>query len=507
MTSPTPQQLLSHCARLKSERAAAERQWREIAAYMRPQHLPGLMEDAAGSKRSVLLLDSTARLAVEGFAAGLYGMMTNPASRWFALGVDDPDLNGYDPVRDWLWDAETRLLASFGPQASRFYAVLPGLFADLACFGTAVFHSEEIGRTGRFNDTVRPLSECLIAENAHGEVDTVFRRFTLTPAQAVGLFGEALSARTRKAAAAGSRDRIAFLHAVFPDTDPAALHPFASLHVEEEASLVVSRSGYFDMPYQVPRWTQGAGEAYGRGIGDQILPDMRLLVRMEETVLRAAELMADPPMAVPDKGLARGAHVRPGGISYGALDHDGGLRIKPIYTGANPAMAVELIEQRRQAVRDAFQLSLMQLTESPNMTATEFMARHEEKLRLLGPNLGRIQSEFLSPLIRRRFGMMRRAGLMPEPPPEIRGHELKIDYVSPLARAQMASEAQAVGRLYDSIAPLTALAPEVADNIDHDEAVQVLGRGWAVPARIMRDINQVRAARAVALAGAAGGAS
>ncbi len=505
MKSSAAQQLLAQCSRLRAERAASERSWREIAAYMRPQHLPGLMDQAEGSKRSVLLLDATARLAVEGFAAGLYGMMTNPASRWFALGLDDPDLNGYDPVRDWLWDAETRLLASFGPQVSRFYAVLPGLYADLACFGTAIFYSDEIGRTGRFNDTVRPLSECFIAENAHGEVDTVFRRFTLTPAQAVELFADALSPRTRKAAAAGSRDRIAFLHAVFPQTDAADPRPFASVHIEEEAAIIVARSGYFEMPYQVPRWTQGAGEPYGRGIGDQVLPDMRLLVRMEETVLRSAELMADPPMAVPDKGLARGAHVRPGGISYGALDHDGGLRIKPIYTGANPAMAVELIEQRRRSVRDAFQLSLMQLTESPNMTATEFMARHEEKLRLLGPNLGRIQSEFLSPLIRRRVGMLQRAGLMPEPPPEIRGRELRIDYVSPLARAQMASEAQAVGRLYDSIAPLTALAPEVADNIDHDEAVQVLGRGWAVPARIMRDINQVRATRAAAFVATAGG--
>ena len=505
MKSPAAQQLLAQCSRLRTERAASERAWREIAAYMRPQHLPGLMDQAEGSKRSVLLLDATARLAVEGFAAGLYGMMTNPASRWFAVGLDDPDLNGYDPVRDWLWDAETRLLASFGPQVSRFYAVLPGLYADLACFGTAIFYSDEIGRTGRFNDTVRPLSECFIAENAHGEIDTVFRRFTLTPAQAVELFADTLSPRTRKAAAAGSRDRIAFLHAVFPQTDAADPRPFASVHIEEEAAIIVARSGYFEMPYQVPRWTQGAGEPYGRGIGDQVLPDMRLLVRMEETVLRSAELMADPPMAVPDKGLARGAHVRPGGISYGALDHDGGLRIKPIYTGANPAMAVELIEQRRRSVRDAFQLSLMQLTESPNMTATEFMARHEEKLRLLGPNLGRIQSEFLSPLIRRRVGMLQRAGLMPEPPPEIRGRELRIDYVSPLARAQMASEAQAVGRLYDSIAPLTALAPEVADNIDHDEAVQVLGRGWAVPARIMRDINQVRATRAAAFVAAAGG--
>ncbi len=495
--SPSPQQLILHCNRLKAERAPLERHWREIAAYMRPQHLPGLLGESAGPRRSVLLLDSTARIAVEAFAAGIYGMMTNPANRWFALKLGQEDLNGIDEVRDWLYEAETRLLASFGPQASRFYAVLPSLFADLACFGTAVFYSGEIAGTGRFNDSVRPLSECHVAENAHGEIDTLFRRFTLTPRQAVGMFGPRVSEKVRKAAEANAQERVAFLHAVLPEEDPAlaATRPFASIHVEEDTARIVGEGGYFEMPYQVPRWTQAAGEVYGRGIGDQVLPDVRLLVRMEETVLRAAELMADPPMAVPDKGLSRGAHTRPGGITYGALDHEGQLRIKPIYTGSNPAMAAELITQRRQAVREAFQASLMQMSESPNMTATEFMARHEEKLRLLGPNLGRIQSEFLSPLIRRRFGLMLRAGRLPDPPAAIRGQDLKVEYVSPLARAQMASEAQAVGRLYDSMAPVAAVSPAVIDNIDHDEAIQVMGRGWAVPARIMRGADQVRALR------------
>jgi hypothetical protein len=74
----------------------------------------------------------------------------------------------------------------------------------------------------------------------------------------------------------------------------------------------------------------------------------------------------------------------------------------------------------------------------------------------------------------------------------MRGQDLKVEYVSPLARAQMASEAQAVSRLYDSMGPVSAVSPSVIDNIDHDEAVQVMGRGWAVPARIMRGADQVR---------------
>lgn len=491
MSTKTAQDLISHCSKLKAERSTRERHWREIAALMRPQQLPGLLEGASSPRRSLQLLDSTPQLAAENFASGIYGMMTNPANRWFALKLQDEDLASFDPVRDWLYGVETRILDSFGPQASRFYAVLPQLYADLACFGTAVFYSEEIGATGAFNDSVRPLAECVFSENAQGEIDTVFRRFKLTPRQAITLFGDAVSSRTKRAADKGSLENIAFIHCTAPSEDHRAQKAIASLYVEEDASLIVRQGAYFDMPYQVPRWSQVPGEVYGRGIGDQVLPDARLLMRMEETALRAAELMADPPMAVSDKGLARNAHTRPGGISYGALDQDGQLRIKPIYTGASPSLALDLIEKRRQSIREAFHFSLLQLAGSPNMTATEFIGRQEEKLRLLGPNLGRIQSEFLSPLIKRRFGMLLRAGLLPEPPSEVRGQNISIDYVSPLARAQMAGEAQAVARLYESLSQLAALDPTVVDNVDHDEAIQVIGRGWAVPARIMRGSDQV----------------
>jgi len=197
-------------------------------------------------------------------------------------------------------------------------------------------------------------------------------------------------------------------------------------------------------------------------------------------------MMADPPMAVADKGLAKAARIAPGGISYGALDSAGNLRIKPVYTGSSPAIALDMIEGRRQAIREAFHFSLMQMAGAPNMTATEWMGRQEEKLRLLGPNLGRLQSEFLSPLIRRRFGLLLRTGQLPDPPAEIRGQCMSVDYVSPLARAQMAGEAQSVTRLYETLEAITRFDPGAATLINHAEALTTIAQGWAVPSRILR---------------------
>jgi hypothetical protein len=495
------QRIVHRWDRLKAERGSFEALWQELADYLRPLRAEFTSRRSAGEKRYGKIFDSTPLLAADNFAGGIYGMMTNPANRWFSLRVTDDELNEFEPVRDWLYDVESRVLHSFGPQISRFYNVLPGLYADLAVFGTAIFYSEEAEGLRRISDNARPLSECVISESAYGDVDTVYRRFTLESRAALQLFPETLSSNARKAAEKDPFAKICFIHCVEPneDYDPEKLGqralPYQSIYIEEETRNEVSRKGYYEFPYQVPRWSQAAGEVYGRGLGEAALADIKTLNQQSRTALVSAQKAADPPLAAPDEGVIRVARTFPGGITYGAIDANGRLLLQPLPSGGNPGLTLEMMEQRRQAIREAFYFSLMQMVGAPDMTATEWLGRQEEKLRLMGPNLGRIQSEFLSPLIKRRFGILARAGQLPPAPPEIQGSALNVEYVSPLARAQMASEAQSIVRLYQSVMPIAQADPSVLDNIDHDEAVQTLGRGWAVPAKLLRGRDKVEGMR------------
>lgn len=496
MTSEA-ERIVSRWGKMKSARANYEWVWEEVARFVRPLRAEFLSQQTPGTKRNQWIFDSTPLLAADNFSGGIYGMMTNPANRWFSLQTQDEDLNEYDPVRDWLYDVETRLLNSFGPQVSRFYNVIPALYADLACLGTAVFYSEEGQGERRINDNVRALSECCIAENAWGEVDTLYRRFSMSGDQATKLFGDALSQNTKSRIAKEPMCETFFIHCVEPNDGylPGRIGPagkrFVSVYVEEEQKHEVSRSGYDEMPYQVPRWTQAAGETYGRGLGELAIADVKTLNQMSRTSLEAAQKAANPPLAAPDEGVIKQARTFPNGITYGAVDNQGRLLLQPLYEGGNHGLTLELMEQRRNAIRDAFYFSLMQMVGGPNMTASEFLGRQEEKLRLMGPNLGRIQGEFLSPLIKRRFGMLLRQGALPPAPQEMQGRGLNIEYVSPLARAQMAGEANAVVRLYQSILPIAAVNQEILDNVDDDEAARAMGRGFAVPAKVLRGADQV----------------
>lgn len=401
--------------RLKSDRAVHEGLWQELADFIRPLRAEFTGTPSPGAKRHQKVFDSTPLLAADNFAGGLYGMMTNPANRWFSLRLHDDELNEYGPVRDWLYEVETRLLNSFGPQISRFYNVVPSLYADLAVFGTAVFYCEEQLGERRINDAARALAEVCIAENAWGDVDTVYRRFSLEARNASALFGDKLSQGARRIAEKDPAHRLSFIHAVEPEEER-GVHPFRSTYVEEEARHELARGGYCELPYQVPRWTQSSGETYGRGLGEAVLADVKMLNRMDETAIRAAQKMADPPLAATDEGVIRQARTYAGGITYGAIDQNGNVLLRPLYTGAAPALTLEMMEQRRSTIREGFYFSLMQMVGAPNMTATEWLGRQEEKLRLMGPNLGRMQSEFLSPLIRRRFGILARAGQLPPAP-------------------------------------------------------------------------------------------
>lgn len=500
----SPDNLVKHYDRLRAERANYDRTWQDVADYMRPTRAEFNSIPAAGQRRDQRIFNSEPLRAIANFAGGMYGMMTNPANRWFALRLDDEELNDFGPVSDWLYEVETRLMNSFGPEASRFYSVVPSLYADLACFGNGVFYSEEDPKLGRINDSVRPLSECVFCENAAGSVDTLYRKFKLTGRQTLQAFGaDKLHQAMRRRVEKEDGGEFWFIHCVYPNEDPGRDkeltpqgRPFLSRYVDIENKHVVKEGGYFEFPYQVPRWEVASGEQYGRGLGEQNLSDVKMLNRMSETNIRAAQKIADPPLAAPDEGVIKQARTWAGGITYGAIDMNGVQLLKPLYTGGNVNISLEMLRSLEERIREGFFFSLMQMYQKGDMTATEWTGRQEEKFRLMGPNLGRVQHEFLSPLIGRRFGILSRAQALPPPPMEIQGREMRVEYVSPLARAQMASESNAIIRTYQGVAPIAQFDPSVLDNFDHDESAKRIGKGFGTPGPIIRGGDEVREIRA-----------
>jgi hypothetical protein len=516
MTDLSPSALIERADALKCERAQLERAWQEIAEVLRPSRADFSApptQDRPIKSRTVF--DSAPVLAADNLAAGLWGMITNSANAWFELRHPVTAINDRQEVRLWL-DVCTRILRdSFGANGQKFYARVLELYQDLVAFGTAVFYVDEVppdgGRAGGLHFSCRHLGECLIAENELGEVDTVYRRFAFTARQAERKWGDSAGARVAKALERNRPDqRFEFLHAVMPNEARDASRADAkgmgwrSIVIAVDDKCVVSEGGYHEFPFMVPRWSTSARQVYGDSPALLAMADVRVLNLMSKITISAAQKTVDPPLLAADERGLRGVRTSPGNVIYGGIDSEGRARYQPLHANAQVNLGLEMAEQRRQAIREAFYYSLLLMVASPNATATEVLAREQEKLRLMGPHLGRIESEFLDPCIDRVFAVLMRSGALPPPPPAVlEAPGLKVEYVSPLARAQRAAEGEAIVRTFEAMAPLMQAAPTIVDNFDVDAVARALADAYGMPVRAIRDpqfVATLRATRAAATA-------
>lgn len=105
----------------------------------------------------------------------------------------------------------------------------------------------------------------------------------------------------------------------------------------------------------------------------------------------------------------------------------------------------------------------------------------------------------MNPLIDRTFAIMQDKGLLPPPPQELSGADLRIEYISVLAQAQKAVATSGVERFAGFVGNLAAVKPDVLDKFDTDQAVDEYADALGVSPRIVRsddDVAKIRQARA-----------
>jgi hypothetical protein len=272
---------------------------------------------------------------------------------------------------------------------------------------------------------------------------------------------------------------------------------FASHYMICSLGHLLSEGGYQEFPYAAPRWSKTSYETYGRSPGMESLPDNKMLNEMMKVTIRSAQKTIDPPLNIPDDGAFRPVKMIPGGLNYyraGTTD-----RIEPILTNPRIDFGQFMLNDIRGRIRQAYFIDQLQLREGPMMTATEVRQRTEEQLRLLGPVLGRQHNELLKPLVERSFNIMMRKGILPAIPPELSNQEWKVNYVSQIAKAQKASEADNLLRVLQSVMPIVEADPSIMDNIDGDAAFKYSADLFNLPQEIMRtknDVTKMRQSRA-----------
>ncbi len=486
--------LLKRFDRLKSQRQNWESHWQEVADYMQPRKADVTKTRSKGDKRTELIFDGSPLQSVELLAASLHGMLTNPSTPWFSLRFKQDDMENEDEAKEWLESATETMYAAFNK--SNFQQEIFELYHDLITFGTAAMFIEEDDEDV-LKFSTRHINEIFIAENDKGRIDTVFRKFHISARAAIQKFGD-ISINIATKAKKDPYEEVEILHAVYPRSDfnpkkqDKINMPFESIYLDAESGDELSVSGFKEFPFVVPRYLKASHEIYGRSPAMTALPDVKMLNEMSKTTIKSAQKQVDPPLLVPDDGFMLPVRTIPGGLNfYRAGTRD---RIEPLNIGANTPLGLNMEEQRRNSIRNAFYVNQLMMQNGPQMTATEVIQRNEEKMRLLGPVLGRLQSELLKPLIDRTFSIILRKNLFRQAPEFLSGKDVEIEYVSPLAKAQKSSELQSIMRAIEIMGSLSNVAP-VFDHINMDKLVRHLADIVGVPQKILKPQSQLNAER------------
>ena len=487
--------IMARFDRLKTGRQNWETHWQEVADYMQPRKADVTRTRSKGDKRTELVFDSSPIQAVELLAASLHGMLTNPSTPWFSLRYKDQGLDMDDEAKLWLEGVTETMYTAFN--RSNFQQEIFELYHDLITFGTAAMFIEEDNQD-LLKFSTRHINEIYITENDKGRIDTVYRKFKITLRAAAQQFGTFLSEEAKRKVDKDPFDDIEILHAVYPrvEFDPTKKDKenmeFESVYLEYKNGNELSVGGFVEFPFVVPRYLKASHEIYGRSPAMTALPDVKMLNEMSKTTIKAAQKQVDPPLLVPDDGFLLPVRTVPGGLNFyrsGTRD-----RIEPLNIGANNPLGLNMEEQRRTAIRNVFYVDQLMLQQGPQMTATEVIQRNEEKMRLLGPVLGRLQSELLKPMIDRCFAILLRNNQFAQAPEFLSGQDIEIEYVSPLAKAQKGTELSSITRAIEILGSLANVAP-VFDYINFDALVKHVADLVGVPQKVLKLQSQVNAER------------
>jgi len=473
-------------------------EWQELADYILPRKNSIAVQRIPGYKRTQRLFDSTAPHDMEMLASAIHGTLTPSFTKWFALTLVDEDLEENHTVRNWLDAVNNRMRVELNK--SNFNAEGHELYIDMTTFGTGCLYEEEAqerGWWGGLRFSAVPIQKFCVAEGADNRVDTVFRTIPMSFHAIKGKWQSSLPEEFRDYPKPDELFEV--IHAVVPrQAGNKKEYSWDSTYILYKTKTILSTKGYYEFPYMVPRWTKYSDETYGRGPSHTALPDIRTLNKMTEMELRNLAKNVDPPLGVVQGEVIGPARMIPGGITMLKSGRDS---LFPIDTTGKYEVVNLKKEDLRNSIHGIYYIDQLQLNIGPQMTATEVNVRYDTMQRILGPTLGRIDTEFASPLIDRTFKIMYRAGLF-NPLPDVliqslqsKPIGLRIQYEGPLARAQRSSDLTAVQQYEQVMEPLAKLDQDVIDVIDFDELARHSAEVLGIPSKAIRDAAQVQQIR------------
>lgn len=514
-------------SQLENERSSFISDWKEVGDFIVPRRPRfQVTETNRGGRRNQKIIDSTATLAQRTLRSGMMAGITSPARPWFRLTTDNPQTAELGNVKRWCSKTSDDMSQVF--LRSNLYNVLPIVYGDMGNFGTgAMLVEEDFENVLRFYSL--PIGSYMIACDETGRVRVFMREFQMTVRQIVKKFGNVddygkpdwsnISTHVKDQWLRGEYETwVNVAHVIQPNDEydetklESKYKKFRSCYYErgvssntkgylnnDDEGKYLRESGYNYFPVLCPRWEVTGEDSYGTSCpGIDAIGDVKALQTMHKRKAQAIEKMVNPPMTGPTSLKNAQASIIPGDITF--LDvREGQQGFRPAHE-VNPKIQELLldIQDHQQRIRRAYYEDLflmLSTSDRREITAREIEERHEEKLLALGPVLEQLNQDLLDPLIDITFDFMMEQGLIEEPPAELSGVKLRVEYVSIMAQAQKLVGISSIERLAGFVANIASQTgnPSTIRKINIDQMIDVYADRLGTDPSIIRTDEEVQA--------------
>ncbi len=449
---------------LKLTRLSYEPHWRELGEHFAPRRTRFFAQDQnRGDKRHGKIINEHGMLAARTLRSGMHAGISSPARPWRKLSTGDPDLDEFGSVKDWLGRLNENMRTL--DRRSNLHKALPMVYGDVGVFGTpamGVFEDEQDGmRCYNF-----PIGSFWLACNNRNVVDTFYREYQLTVRQIVMEYGKMsgsgaadwsnFSTSLKHAWDNGNYEQAIIVgHLIYPNVEynpnmlDAKYKKFSSCAFETATvqnaqaggELFLRESGLNTFRILAPRWEVTGEDVYATACpGMDALGSTKQVQHQEKQKSKAIDKQLNPALKGPPSLRNQRVSLISGDITLvDERDGKSGLSaIHEVNVDINDVM--NDIVQKEERVDRAFYVDMFLMIDRMKgvqpRNEREIAERHEEKLLMLGPVLESLNDEFLDPLTDIEFEIMQAIGLVPEPPEEVQGRPLKIEYESVMAKAQ-----------------------------------------------------------------------
>lgn len=503
-------------------RSPHDQQFRMNAAYCLPrdyarwQGATAMGEDRRTSSdvQARFAFDNTGIRAVAKYGAICKRLINPDNIKYHRVTADNDDLMRTPQVREYFDQLTDILFRKRLNPAAGYGTAQQEVYTSIGVYGTGPKSTKWNKEYRTFSYKAWPLYNMFFIVDDEGRVCHAFRRFALSKYE----FGQKFPGAPIPKVLANKQDsdiasKAEFVHHVYKrnDYDPKALGPkrmkWSSNYfvAGDSPEYIGDEEGALSCVYQMPRTMTVAGDVYGYSPAELAFPSLGGVNAMKKTYIKMGHKAVDPPLLAHDDGVLSGRiDMRPGRVTYNAINGQGQALVRELQTGSNFAVAEQLVADERNDINDSFLVTLFQiLTDTPEMTAAEVYERVAEKAALFAPTMAALQEQDQGPQVEREIALLAEYGELPPMPPELveaKG-EYKVSYTNPMNKALHATEVSGFMRWSEMLANAANITgdPSPMDHINWDAAAPDIGDKMDVRARYINTpeiVAQKREARA-----------